>query len=505
MNIQEIRSKIDSAKNILLVLPYLIDEESVVVTSILCDLLSQKEKAYQIASTQILEPEYQDLLEQAGISKDKLINKISPISYIITAENLEERVNVTWNKNGNKLDLILIPERGEVDFNNLKFDRSGGIYDLVIVINSAKAEHLGNIYNNHRGLFAGYDLISIGKKFAIEDKEVLSATIENYSSTSEFLYENYSDLGGTLDSKIARLTVKGIIAKTDGLQIGLGGKTLEILSRIQEQFEVNIDQIIREFNAKLSKHDLVLEERVLKNLKVDEQRKSIYSVLTTADFNTLNFNPNHFKAYDFIPKSLKGDFKYAFIAYEKAINETEIVIKSLNPENDLIDLVEKFGGYPNTNYALIESNSGAQEASVKLLNALSGDKNQNTTVSIPAPQLPLVQENIAKEEPSLPEPVFYNQVNTAVNQEPIAQITEAEKTEEIVSIQNESQQTQRVQQEVVMQNELQSSQPAEQIIPPMHSPFTRVEDVREFVDVEAEPLKKSDYFSAQNTPFDKKA
>lgn len=466
MTIQELRSQITSASNILLILPYLIDYDAVATASLLVKLIQRgSDKRVSIASSQSLLQEYLEILKKVDIDSNKVLKSIEPISYVISVADIQDKVNVSWNRNNNDLDLVLIPEKGEVDFSKVNFSRQGGTYDLVIVINAAKLPHLGQIYERNRGLFESYNLISIGKSLETESGNKKSILPLDYSSTSELIFDNYSELGGEVDEVIAEITAYGLIGRTDGLQRTKSTKTFQILSDLAGKYNIDISKLFQEFNSKLAKSDLNLEERIIRNLKVDDSRKTIYSSLSLADFNALNFKPENFDASKFIPKNIKGNYNYAFLAYEKGINHTIVLIQSLNPENNLQLVASELNAYPNTSYAQAEFMVNAEKSISQTLKAIGGEELEE--ISSPASTQQVEQ------------PITDNKI-------------EAVQPEDTVENKNT---------EVIDVTPVENTNTEEKVETTTQSPFVRASEM--VVDSNAKPSKESNYFSSTDKPFNR--
>lgn len=471
MNTQDLRNQLDNASNVLIVLPYLIDTDAISTAAMLHYLLATKDKRVTIASTNQISAEYLEILKKANIEKTSTVHDIEPISYVVTVGGVEGKVNVSWNRNNDNVDLILVPEKGEIDFSKVTNSRQGGTYDLVLVLNSIRGEHLGRVYTDHIGLFEGYNVVSIGRSFVLSEEEKPSWQPEGYSSTCEMIFDNFEELGGTLDQNIAEITAWGMIGKTEGLQVTKSPKTFDILSILSNRFNVDLNKIFRDYYANFSKDELFVGERVIRNIKVDESRKTIYSVMTTADFNGLNYNPNSFDPVKYLTTNVKGNYKYSFIAFEKALNQTIIYIKSLDVNTSIAEIAEKLGAYPDTNAAIITFSKNAAQSVNDVLKSISGESIEVATV--PETEIMPVEGSVALIEESNPEPEMPSQEQVETQVQPETEIMDSAQTVE-------------------------EEKPAEGI--PNQSPFMRATEIA--VDPEAKPAKEQSYYSGANKPFD---
>lgn len=454
MNLEELKSKLNASSNVLIVLPMSIDADSIVSAALLFKLLSEKNKKISVASSRSLIEKYKHILDLVGCSNDSLISEIKPVSYVVSISDVKEKLDVRWNKHEDKLDVILTPEGGEIDFDKISYSKEGGIYDLVVTVNVSRLEDIGPIYSKHSKLFNNYDIISIGSCLQVNNNQVLSFLDDNYSTTSELIYKSYNDLGGQLDSSIAEITAFGIVGNTNGLQRVKNGITYDVISEISNKYQVDVPSIVRKYFYSMTKDDILLKEKILKNIKFDESRKAVYSTLTKADLGDINLS--NFDFSTILPFNVTENYEYSFIAYENGLTST-IIISALKPDTQLEEIIRRAKAYLGKFYSIVQINSSAHDAAIRMLNVISGG---------------YLDDKVTL------------QIKNKQNLE-----YKAEQAQQTYQVENDPYRY--------------SHYPVEnQKIDVMSSsPFTKAENY--VVDKTAEPLKKADYFTYENKPFDK--
>lgn len=452
MNLQDFKSQIEKSTNVLLVLPYLADSDAVATSAILYNLLSKKDKKVTIASSTKLSEKYSSILKLIDFDLSKVINSIKPVSYVISVADMnQQKVDVTWERIENKINLSLTPEGGEVDFEKISFSKEGGIYDLVIVINVSKLEDLGSVYTNHSKYYENFNIISVGSELKIGETNAISLVEPNYSTTSEVLFKNIEELDGELNALNAEITAHGIVGSTNGLQRVRNTRTYGVISEIANKFEVDVPAIVRKYFYSMNQQDVIIRERILKNLKFDDSRKAVYSVLTKNDLSQTNLN--NFDFNTILPYNVNGKYDYAFLVYEVGIT-SNVLIYSTKAETKLSEIIARGKGVLGREFGLITINSNANDAATRALNVISGGSLEDKVIVKPQP--------VIEPEKKVEKPVQSTQAD-----EPKVEEKKAETNDHLT---------------------------------PTASPFTKANEY--VVDTAAEPMKKANYFSSQDKPFD---
>jgi len=453
MNLQDFKSQIDSSSNILIVLPMNADADSVASAALLFKLLSGKGKKTTISSSRAILEKYTNILNLAGYSKDNVINEIKPVSYVVSVGEIKEKVDISWNRNEDKIDLVLTPEGGEIDFDKISYSKEGGIYDLVISVNVSKLDDLGPIYSNHAKLYEGYNIVSVGSELQVNNNQVLSLFDNNYSTTSEIIFKNYSDLDGQIDTACAEITAYGIVGNTNGLQRVNNGRTYGVISEISNKYQIDVPFIVRKYFYSMTKDEVILRERILKNIKFDESRKVVYSVLTKADLGQINLSNFDFSTV--LPFNVNGKYDYSFLVYEDGIT-SNILIYSVRPDIRLDQIIMRAKGFLGKSHSTVQINSNANDSAIRMLNVISGGSLED--------KIPSQIEQRVATEVEVKQNVQVKDNNTVA---PVSTVENVEPAPVVAT----------------------------------SSPFIKAESI--VVDSAAEPMKKANYFSSQDKPFDK--
>lgn len=470
MNLQDIKLQIENSSNILITLPTLTDADSVAVSSLLYKHIISKGKNVSIASSKKIPSKYLDILNKAEFDTSKVLDEIKPISYVISVQEINDKVDVNWDKSENQINLRLTPESGIVDFEKIKYSREGGIYDLIITINTKKLKNLGKVYSNHSRLFEDFNIISIGAELSLEGKDILSLIDENYTTTSEIIFQHAKDLGIEIDSVSAEITAHGIVGSTKGLQRIDKKSTFGVIAELANKYQIDFASIVRKYFYSMDLNEARLQERILKNLRFDDSRKTVYSVLTNTDLSDIGISVNSSDLWKLLPLHVNGKYDYSFIACEDGLN-TNIFFSATKPETDFTKIVERANGIENKNLAHININSNANDASIRMLSIISGGEFHETKTVEPAiANSPVVQVTAYTEVPvqQIPQEFVYTPVqnsNTFQSQLPNQNIN-------------------------ISQNN-----------PVMQSPFTKATNT-DYIDNTAKPLKQGNFFTLQNKPFD---
>jgi nanoRNase/pAp phosphatase (c-di-AMP/oligoRNAs hydrolase) len=505
MTIKDLKSQIELAKNILIVLPYLNDADSIASAAMLARLLVRQDKRITIGSSIELSNKYKNILELAAFSHENIIHEIKPVSYIVSLSDVPENIDIAWDKKDSQLDLILTPEVGSIDFDKISYTKDGGIYDLVLVINAPSLADLGEIYTNYQKSFDNYKIISIGADIKSEGLDINS--ISGETSTSEFLLKRYEDLGGEMDATIYEISASGIVGQTLGLQKNVRARTYGIISELANKHEVNIAAITKKYFGNISKGEIVLKEKVLKNLKFDDQRKVVYSIISNIDATQSGLKISTLDLYELIPTNIDSNYDYAFIAYENGIT-TEVAICSLNSDIQIDALIRAGNGILGKDYGLFIVNSNGFDAATRTLNLISGKEVEiiePAEVKVEIEPEVITPEVVVNEEQALFEdaPVFGEPVTHIEEQNIVENVEQVANTIETPAQNIDSAQpieTSTLNQQAITPEPQIQVQP-EHIPAPVQSPFMKADSSQIVVDPYAEALKKATYFSPQDRPF----
>lgn len=497
MNTQEFKTQIDSASRILVILPYILNSDSIATAGLLYRLLKNKHgKDVDIAYSGKVPERFADLLKKSEIDHDKILSEIKPVSYVIKVDDAKEAINVEWKKVGEEIDVILTPQTQEIDFSKVRFAKEGGIYDLIITINAQKLDDLGKIYSDQKKILEKFQIISINKFESTDSYATVNLANEDYSTTSEVLFKAFEDLDYTPESLDAEITAEGVIGSTFGLHQVSKPKTFGIVSELANKYDVNFAEITTKYFYSYSKDDVRLRERILKNVRFDDSRKTVYSTLSSADFSSLGISPKLLEGSDYLPFNVCKDYEYAFLVYEDG-NKSYAMIHSNRVENRMSQILEAVNGHGDKLFGLATFETNSIDAANRILSAISQDSNTTSAPVVQAEPKPDTSAPVVEEKNNeIPkEPVEILQP-TAEQLQNVQEVPQNVSSEENVNNQEKHEEPFGFGKVVDAQEEAPSNSPEAS-----KSPFTPATSFT--VDEKAEPAKKSNYYSANDKPFDK--
>ncbi len=370
MNISEFRNKVENSTNVLLVLPYLVDPDSIATASLLYRFLVSKGKKVDIAAEKVPVTIFNNIFSLAGIEATKILNKISPIRYVISVSNVSDKTSIDWERRADQLDIKLTPDAGIVDFESITYSREGGIYDLVITINVGRLSDLGEIYTSIPKKFEEYEIVSIGGNLNLEGRAIVSLSQDQWMST-ELLYSYADDLNFEIDQTNATVMLHGIVGQTHGLQKVYSNNTFAIVTDIANRYQIDLPAIIKQYFASINVDSVRVEEKILNNMKFDESRKTVYSYLTNRDLAQLGISYNNFDYNYYLPFGVDGRYYYSFIVLESGLSSFVYLVSPLESE-EYMGIVNRSNAIRNKTLAHISIDADAINAANQVLRVISG-------------------------------------------------------------------------------------------------------------------------------------
>lgn len=480
-NIQTFKTTVENASKLLLIIPQIITTDTCASVGLLYKLLHEKMgKDVDVAASRQVPARFHELLKNCGIDVSKFFTEIKPVSYVIRVNDTKDKIDVEWEKINDSIEVVLTPDREEIDFSKVSFAKQGGIYDAVITFNARRLEDLGRIYNEFEKLYSRYDIISINHQSHDAEYAKVSINDDNVSTTSEVLYNIYEDFGYTVDSSEAEIIAHGIIGSTYGLHQVTKNKTYKIISELASKYSVDISGLTTKYFYSMSKDNLKLRERLLRNVRYDESRKTIYSILTSRDFSDIHVSSKDLDGIDYLPFNICKDYDLAFLAYEDN-GKSHVLIHSNKKEKDLTAILQKVQGVGDHAYGMATFDGDPNNASNAMLQAIWGGNtgNQTSPTTVPVAQVNSVTNTPVAQTYTQPQQIHTAQQTPAIPQ------------------------TNNMPVQQTVQPVVQQPAPVQQTAAPVNQPASPFQKSNDFiVDNQAQPLKSSNSFSSTNTPFD---
>jgi nanoRNase/pAp phosphatase (c-di-AMP/oligoRNAs hydrolase) len=279
---QQIFEQIRKSNKILIVLPQNFLADSLSGALGLRLFLNKLQKDVLVASTGRL-PENLKFLPGAETLKNQISAGKSLVVTVDTAvKKLEE---ISYQTKGDKARIYLKAKGEEFTAGDLSFSTEKFPVDLIFVLGSASLDDLGKLYEDNTDLFFETPKINIDSQPDNEYFGQINLVDITVSSIAEILAEilqKYEEQ--LLDQDIATCLLLGIIFSTHSFQhvqttpkaflkaselVALGARQQEIIKNIYKTKPLPL---------------LKLWGRALARMKILEQEKVVYSVLTPGDF-----------------------------------------------------------------------------------------------------------------------------------------------------------------------------------------------------------------------------
>ena len=155
-------------------------------------------------------------------------------NFVISLDYQEGSIEkVSYNIEGNKFNLVIEPRQGFEDFSEEKvhYTHAGGGADCIIVVDTAKLEDLGSVYEENREFFTEKPIINIDRKKENSLYGGINLIDTNVSSVSELIAVVMSFVGVKLTEDIATNLLNAVEDATDHFQsASVNARTFEIAS-----------------------------------------------------------------------------------------------------------------------------------------------------------------------------------------------------------------------------------------------------------------------------------
>lgn len=308
-----------------------------------------------------------------------------------------------------KVNIIIVPEYGQVSEDNISFNKGNIQYDLIITVDCAELKQLRGMYESHTEMFTQIPVINIDHHISNVHYGKLNYVDIMASSTTELLLpliqllekeENTS----LLDEDIATLLLTGIITDTGSFQnanttpraftkaselVGYGARQQEIIQHIYKTKQLT---------------QLKLWGRVLSKIQVDQKLRMVWSVVTQQDFKETGSSED--ETGDIIDELMTNapGAEIVILIKEKSDGSVSGSLRSTIPSVDSSRIAEFFGGGGHTQaagflikgkdirdaeYAVIQKVKEVQSERLKLVENIE-DQSTETFKTNPEPITPLV-------------------------------------------------------------------------------------------------------------------
>jgi len=192
---------------------------------------------------------------------------------------------LVYNFQENKLNIIVTPKEGNFKPEDVSFSEGSFPFDLVITLDAANYDQLGDIYEQQPGLFQTVPVINIDHHASSDYFGTINVVDLTATSTTEVLVGLIESLGSSLiDEDVATALLAGIINDTGSFQhSNTTPKSLTIAAQMVG-FGARQQEIIKYFFKTKQLSTLKLWGKILSNIQYDADSKLAWSSVSLADF-----------------------------------------------------------------------------------------------------------------------------------------------------------------------------------------------------------------------------
>jgi hypothetical protein len=124
---------------------------------------------------------------------------------------------VDYNIQGESFNLVVTPRPGfqKLNPNQVKFSYTGGLVDVIFVIDAPTLNSLGTIYTENQNQFNGKDIINIDRHLTNAYYGTVNYVNKTISSISELILSILQTLGAEIDRDMATNLYAGSAASTN--------------------------------------------------------------------------------------------------------------------------------------------------------------------------------------------------------------------------------------------------------------------------------------------------
>lgn len=326
--------------------------------------------------------------------------------FVVTIDLRDGKVsNVEHEIVDNKINIIVTPEKGTIEPEQVSFPKPDKKYDLLIVLDAADLTQLGDFYIQNYNIFSEIPSINIDHHASNTNFASINLVNPEASSTSQILFRLFETMGLQIDADIATLLLTGLITDTGSFQnqnttpesFDLAADLIDMGARQQE--------IIKHIYKTKQLQTLKLWGKILSNIQVDAVNRLVWSTATQADFSETGTSDKD--TGDIIDDLLSNaeEADTVLLLIEKSDGSVHGSIRTTNDSKDASALAALFGGGGHTRsagFTLYNTTLASVEANIL-------EKFRSFTPTQPAATAP----EIASEPGTQPE-----QPQTPTNTEP---------------------------------------------------------------------------------------
>ncbi|MBU6389427.1 bifunctional oligoribonuclease/PAP phosphatase NrnA [Patescibacteria group bacterium] len=328
-------------------------------------------------------PHFATITTDASLQKDLLI---------VVDESQARVANVSLKRAAeNKLMIVITPKDGLLTETNLHIEEGSFNVDLIIAIDCADPERLGDIYEENSSLFYEVPVVNIDHHPGNTNFGKVNIVDLTASSTAEILVSLLETIGketpDMLDPDIATCLLTGITTDTGSFQNNnTTPKSLTVAAQLVAAGGRQ-QEIIKNLFKTRTLSTLRLWGRALSYIKEDQPHKFAWSILNKADFVAAQAKPEEASGViDELLKTASGmDFVLLMTERDGGIHGS---FRSTNPTVDVSALAALFGGGGHPQAAAFQmANATLAQKEMEIIHRLQAHLNGEKPAS-PLPSEP---------------------------------------------------------------------------------------------------------------------
>jgi len=286
-------------------------------------------------------PGYKSLSGQIEASNDLVIT----IDTRSTGEDL--KLGHKKVEKDHQVVIVISPQRGSLVPEDITIQRSRPKYDLVIILDTAGIDRLGNVLTTFPDLLYETPTISIDHHPTNSYFAKVNWVDMTSTSTAEMLVsliESLSRAEQLLDADIATCLLTGLLTDTNSFQnINTTPKSLTVAAQLIAAGARQQEIVERVFRTKRF-ITLKLWGKILSNIKENKPLRFAWATLRSKEMEEVGADPNESKG-GLIDELLKSiiDVDFVFLLSEKN-GETHGSLRSVKPGFNVAEIAKLFNG-----------------------------------------------------------------------------------------------------------------------------------------------------------------
>lgn len=223
-------------------------------------------------------PGFEKLTQQVAEGKD----------FVITI-NMDAGVEVDqlrYTVEDNKVNIIVVPKNGAIKPAQVVFGEGKGAYDLIVCVDTADLKLFGNVYAEHRALFANVPILNIDHHVSNTRYGQTHLIDPACASATEVLYDwfqNVPAFKNAVTPDVATLLLTGLITDTRSFQNpNTTPRSLEVAAELLEK-GARQQEIIQHVYKTKPLSTLKIWGRALNRIQIDPSSRIVWSAVSRDD------------------------------------------------------------------------------------------------------------------------------------------------------------------------------------------------------------------------------